>query len=351
MEKIKKILLQMKKEKLDALLVSASANISYLTGYPSRDSLLLVTPRKQIFITDSRYTREATKKLKGCTVTETSGPAWKKIGELCAGLKISCLGFEERYLSYAEYKRIRKELSKDAGFCPTSGMVEELRQVKSGGEIEKIRKALAITVAAFRFAKKLLKPGMREIEVAAELERFIRFHGARAASFDIIVASGPNSSFPHHLTSERKLKANEPVLIDLGVDYQGYKSDLTRVFFLGTINSLTARIYRIVLEAKRRAIAGIKPGATAEAVDNLARGYIQEKGFGRFFGHSTGHGVGLEVHEAPHIAQKQTAGLQPGMVFTVEPAIYLPHRFGIRLEDMVLVTGKGSEVLSGSLHQ
>jgi len=342
----------MRQEKLDALLVSSSANISYLTDYPSRDSWLLVSPKEQVFITDSRYTQEAKKRLAGFTVSEiNNSSAWSTIGGLCRALKIGCLGFEDRYLSYAEYTRIRKAIPKDTGFCPASGMVEDLRQVKSGREIEKIRKALGITVAAFRFADKLLKPGMREIEVAGELERFIRFHGARASSFDMIVASGPNSGFPHHLTSERKLKANEPVLIDMGVDYQGYKSDLTRVFFLGKIDTLTARIYRIVLEAKKRAIAGIRPDVAAGQIDSLARTYIEEKGFGKFFGHGLGHGVGLEVHEAPHIGKKQTTQLVPGMVFTVEPAIYLPHKFGMRLEDMVLVTGKGSEVLSGTLNQ
>ena len=165
------------------------------------------------------------------------------------------------------------------------------------------------------------------------------------------MASGPNSAYPHHITSERKLKENEPVLVDLGVDYGGYKSDLTRVFFLGKIDTLTRKVYAIVRQAQEQALQGIEPGKTCSEIDNLARGFIENKGFGGYFGHGLGHGVGLEIHEEPHLGKKQDLRLEPGMVFTVEPAVYLPGKFGIRLEDMVLVTKKGSEVLSGSLNK
>ena len=202
---------------------------------------------------------------------------------------------------------------------------------------------------ALRYIREFLSCGRSELEIAAELERFIRYHGAQSASFDIIVASGINSSYPHHLTSPKKLKSGESLVIDMGVNYRGYKSDLTRVFFLGKITLLVRRIYDIVRNAQQKAIARIKPGSSIREVDEAARSYIAQKGYGRYFGHNLGHGIGLEVHEAPKISSRQEGRLKEGMVFTIEPGIYLPGKFGIRIEDLVLVTKKGCEVLSGSL--
>ena len=349
--KLKRIREKFRKEHLDGLLLSSPANISYLTGYQSRDSYLLISSRGAFYLTDSRYTEEARSVLKGIEVVDIEGGLFKRISESCRKLGLKCLGFEERHLNFAEYKRLRKELPDSLGLAPSFGLVEGLRQVKSSRELEKIKTATLIAVKALRFIRPLLKPGIREIEVAGELERFIRYNGGSGSSFDIIVASGPNSSYAHHLTSERKLKLNEPVLIDLGVDYQGYKSDLTRVFFLGKIDSLSAKILEIVRQGQKLALAAVKPGKTCAQIDGEAGGFIEKNGYGGFFGHGLGHGVGLEIHEEPHIAKKQSKILEPGMVFTVEPAIYLPGKFGIRLEDMVLVTKKGSEVLSGALNK
>ncbi|MDD5348218.1 MAG: Xaa-Pro peptidase family protein [Candidatus Omnitrophica bacterium] len=348
-EKIRKICTAAKKQHIDVLLITSSANISYLTGYPSRDSWLLVSADKCFYLTDSRYGEEAKQCLKGICVEQVDCKLFARLGDICRKLNAGCVGFEERFLSYAEYTHIRKALPESAGLVPTVGLVEELRRIKTAAEILAIRQATAIAVKAFRFACSIARPGLREVELAGEMERFIRFHGAACASFPIIVASGPNSSYPHHLTSERKLKEREPVLIDLGVEYKGYKSDLTRVILLGKIKPSIRRIYDIVLEAQARAIAAVRPHAAAGDIDRAARDYIAQKGFGGCFGHGTGHGIGLEVHEEPRIGTKQTVKLQPGMVFTVEPAIYLPGQFGIRLEDMVLVTEKGRKVLSGAL--
>jgi len=349
--KITNIYKSLAKDNLDGLLLSSQANCSYLCEYPSRDSYLLISPAKNVYFTDSRYTTEARKQLKGCAVEQSNGSVFKKIAEVCRDLRLKCLGFEERYLPYAEYRQIRKELEGSIGLAPTWGLVEELRQIKTAEEIVKIRKACAIAMEAFEFIREYIRPGVKEIEVAAELERFIRYHGAGSAAFDIIVASGPNSAFPHHITSQRRIKDNEPVFLDLGVDYQGYKSDLTRVILLGKISTLVGNIYRIVLEAQKKAISGIRPGAPISRIDSLARDHIGKKGYGGYFGHGLGHGLGLEIHEAPHIGGKQIKKLQTGMVFTVEPAIYIPGKFGIRIEDMVLVTRKGSEVLSGLLNK
>lgn len=349
--KITRIYRSMAKADIDGLLLSSPANCSYICGYPSRDSYLLISVAKNVYFTDSRYTAEARKHLKGCAIEPVRGSLFRKIAEVSQDLKIKCLGFEERHLPYAEYRQIRKELEDSIGLAPTWGLVEELREIKTPEEIKKIRRACAIAVQAFEFAKKLIRPGIREIEAAAELERFIRYHGAQGASFDLMVASGPNSSFPHYITSRRRIQSNEPVFLDMGVDYQGYKSDLTRVILLGKMNTLVGNIYRIVLEAQKKAISGIRPGVPISRIDSLARDYIGKKGYGGYFGHALGHGLGLEIHEAPNISAKQVKNLQAGMVFTVEPGIYIPGKFGIRIEDMVLVTRKGSEVLSGVLNK
>ncbi len=347
---IRKIYARLAKAGLDGLIVSSPANISYLADFSSRDSYFIISHKANIYITDSRYTQEAKKGLKGsASITEINGSVFKTIARACLDLGLKRVGFEERFLSFAEYKRIKEELNKNGDFVPTYGLVEELRQVKTAEELEKIRKATQITIKALRFIKDFISPGKKETEVAAELERFIRYHGARSSAFDIIVASGPNSSFPHHLTSRRKIRNNEPVLVDMGVEYMGYKSDLTRVFFLGRIKPIIKKIYGIVREAQDRAIKETKPAVQMSQIDTAARQYITKRGYGGFFGHNTGHGIGLEVHESPRISPKESNKLNSGMIFTVEPAIYLPGKFGIRLEDMVLITQKGCEVISGSL--
>jgi Xaa-Pro aminopeptidase len=347
--KVNRIITQLNKDSLDGLILSSPANISYLTELRSRDAYLVISQKENVYITDSRYIEEARKRLKGFTIEQTNSAVFKKIADICHGLRLKCVGFEERQLPFAAYKEIRKELNNNVGLVATSGLVEELRQLKTPQELEKIRKAIQISIKAFRFIKDFIVIGKKELEIAAELERFIRYNGATASSFDIIVAAGENSSFPHHLTSERKIKKDEVVLLDLGVDYLGYKSDLTRVFFSGKINPLVKKIYRIVLRAQELAMLKIKPGVVINKIDGFARGYIEKKGYASFFSHGLGHGVGLEVHEEPYINKKENKRLKNNMVFTVEPAIYLPDNFGIRIEDMVLVTKERMEVLSGAL--
>lgn len=350
-QKIAKVIKKLEQDNIDGLILSSPSNISYLTDYRSRDSYLMVSRRENFYITDARYSEEARRNLKGFTVEQINGSIFKKIADICHSLQVRCLGFEERHLSYAEYKKIRKQLNDNIGLVATCGLVEQFRQIKTPEELEKIRIATQIAVKAFRFIKDFISTGKKEIEIAAELERFIRYNGASSSAFDIIVASGPNSSFPHHITSQKKVKKDELVLLDLGVDYQGYKSDLTRVFFSGKITSLAKSIHKIVVSAQAKAIAKIKPGRQTREIDFIAREYIRKSGYGGFFSHSLGHGIGLDVHEEPGIAKKEAKRFEAGMVFTVEPAIYLTGKFGIRIEDMVLVTRKGSEVLSGTLNK
>lgn len=349
--RIKQVYSRLAQLELDGLILSHQANISYLCRIRSSDSYLVVSKNKNIYITDSRYTQAAKKSLKGCAVKTSNGSVFKTIAAACLELGLKRAGFEERHLPVAEHNKIRESLDYMIELIPAHGIVEEIRQIKAPEEIKKLRQAARIAIDAFNYVDAFIQPGMKEIEVAAEIERFIRYQGAYAASFEIIVASGPNSSYPHHLTGERQLKANEPVMIDMGVDYEGFKSDLTRTLFLGKINSSFSRIYDIVRTAQARAIAKIKPQIKICRIDAAGRNYIVKKGLGKFFSHSLGHGIGLEVHEAPQISAREEGVLKPGMVFTVEPAVYLPGRFGIRIEDTCLVTSKGVEVISGSLNK
>jgi len=337
---------------LGALLVSLPANISYLTEACSRDAYLLVSPKKNIYFTDSRYTEEAKSFLgNNAELKECNGSVFKHIAETALGLRIRKLGFEERYLPFAEFSKIKEIFRGRLELIPTHSIVEDKRQVKDAAEISKIRKAARITALALDHIQQFIVPGVKEIEIVAELERFIRYQGAESAAFDIIVASGPNSSQPHHLSGSRKLRDKEPILIDLGVSYQGYKSDLTRVLFLGKINILVRKVYDIVLKAQELAIKRIRPGAEMAEIDRVARDYIAAQGYGSCFTHNLGHGFGLEVHEAPQISGREASAIKPGMTFTVEPGIYLPGKFGIRIEDMILITTKGCEVISGARHK
>ena len=350
--RMRRVYAGLKKENLDGVLVSSPSNITYLTKYQSRDSYLLVSAKKNIYFTDSRYTQEAKKHLKeNAQIVQTNGALLNAISAACSRLGLKRIAFEEKDLSYAQYYKISEKLKPFAAFIPFYGIIEKLRQLKDKEELDKITKAAQITALAIKFIQDIIRPGKKEIEIAGELEHFIRYNGAQYSSFNIIVASGPNSSYPHHITSERRLRNNELVLIDLGVDFQGYKSDLTRVFFLGKIHPLVKKIYNIVEEAQKKAIKKIRESIEISNIDLAARQYITQKGYGAFFSHSLGHGIGLEIHENPTISPRQTAKLKQGMVFTIEPGIYLPGKFGIRIEDMVVVTKKGSEVLSGPINK
>jgi len=351
--RLKRILSNLSKRKLDCLILTSQQNISYLVEFISHDSYLLLSKKKSIYFTDSRYSEEVRPLLfkKGIDIAKINGPVFEALAVACKGLGFKRIGFEERNIPYAAYKRLSALLGSRYNLIATNGLVEELREIKDPKELTNIKKALQITAKALKFAAKIIKPGKKELEVAAELERFIRYNGATNSAFDIIVASGPNSAYPHHAPGSRKIRNNEPVLVDIGVEYQGYKSDLTRVYFLGKINFLVQRVKKIVLKAQSLAIDKIKPGAKISEIDGVSRNFISESGYGNYFGHSLGHGIGLEIHEDPRISGKAKGILKEGMVFTVEPGIYLAGSFGIRIEDMVSVTKKGCVVLSGSINK
>ncbi len=350
MNRILELRNRLKLSSLDAIIVSAPANIYYFTDFLNPEAYLLITHKETIYFTDSRYILDARRRLcKKARVALINGSVFEMLAKECVNLSLNKVAFEERHLPYAEYKKIKDCLKGTSYLVPVHGIVEGMRRCKDPQEIEKIRKAASIAALAIKSVQEFIRPGVSELEICAELERFMRYNGAMDSSFDIIAACGKNSSFPHHLSSAKRLSKNDILLIDAGADYSGYKSDLTRVYFLGKINILARRIYSIVLKAQSLAISKIRPGVKVSFIDNLSRNYIASKGYGKYFLHSLGHGTGLEIHEYPSISPKSDAVLEEGMIFTVEPAIYLPGKFGIRIEDMVLVTRKGCEVLSGSI--
>jgi len=348
--RLKKILFKFPVEKIDGLLVTNTANVSYLTEFDTADSWILISPKRSFYITDFRYVEQVKRDLKGISLQQFKGNIFKTVFQLCRSLRVKRLGFDGQSLNFAEYQKLKHILGARVELKQTQSLVESLRQIKEPKELQKIKQAIAITSQAFDFLKKAIIPGRREEDIAIALEWFIRRKGAKLA-FPPIIASGINSVFPHAKISGKKLRENELITVDIGVDFEGYKSDLTRVFFLGKIPLFCRKIYQIIREAQTRAMSAIYPGQTVNKIDGLARNYIKQKGLGKFFGHSLGHGVGLEVHERPKISSREKTPIEAGMVFTIEPGIYLPGKFGVRVEDMVLVKENGCEVLSAFIHK
>ena len=330
---------------IDAFLVTKDVNISYLTKFVSSDAWLLVHAKRVFYITDFRYILEATKGLRGIHVVRFKSSMGQTVFELAKELKIKRLGFDDRHMSHHLYKTLKSQCPASLRFVACENIVENIRQIKENTELLLMQKAIRINKKAFEFLKKIVKPGMRECDILMSLERFVKDHHA-GFSFSPIIASGPNSCLPHARVTRRKLKAHDVLLLDVGIEVQGYKSDLTRMVFLGKIPRPIQNICEIVCASQRAAISMIKPGIAAKFVDQQARNYLKNHQLNEYFGHSLGHGVGLEIHEAPSLSSMSLSTLKEGMVVTVEPAVYFPHKFGIRVEDMVLVTKNGHKVLS-----
>lgn len=347
---------ELKKHNLDAFLISNHTNLLYLLGLKTENSLLLATPKKYFFITDSRFKEESQTAFghnKNIELRiETSKEARKLIiREIILDAGAKRIGFEAKDLSFFDYEKLKLNLAKRATLVPIPGLVESLRLIKDADEIKLISGAVKITQQAFLYLGRILKPGRREIDLARSIEHFIRLKGASGAAFDLIIASGLVSSRPHAPISKQIVKNNQTILADIGVTFNDYNSDLTRTFFLGRIPSNLKKIKEIVIEAQARAIKAIRPGVEISFIEKCARDYIINQGYGTNFIHSLGHGIGLQVHESPSLTSLNRHQLEEGMVFTVEPGIYIPGYAGVRIEDMVLVTNKGCRVLSHDLDQ
>ncbi len=330
---------------IDAFLVTKDVNITYLTEFNASESWLLVTPHKSFYITDFRFILEAQKGLKNIEIKQFDRSMFKAVFEIMGDLKLKRLGFDDRHLSLSSFKEFKKNCPQNIALIELSDVVEKLREIKEKREIDAIKGCLKLHHKAIKYLRGVVKPGLTEEEVLFKLEGFVKKAGA-GFSFPSIIASGPNSCFPHAHVSPRKIKNNEAVLLDTGIDIKGYKSDLTRMVFLGKIPPRIREVSEIVKDAQHRAITKIRAGAPVADADQEARNYFRKFDLEQYFGHSLGHGVGLEIHESPRLSVKSPALFKAGMVVTVEPAVYIPNKFGIRIEDMVLVTAKGCEVLS-----
>lgn len=344
-QRIARLRKQMVQKGIQAMLISHPVNRRYITGFTGSAGLALITAEEAVLITDFRYLTQVKEQAPHMTLSEHKGRIFSTVAEECRKLGIKTLAFEQDHLTYAQYKQLEEALD-GVPAEPVSGLVEQLRMIKDEEELAIIRQAARIADRTFEEIIKEIKPGMKEIEIAMRLEFLMREMGASSSSFDIIVASGKRSALPHGKASDKVLEKGDLVTLDFGAFYKGYASDITRTLMLGKPNEKQKEIYDIVLEAGKLAIDSIRPGITGREADAAARDYIAQHGYGDYFGHGTGHGLGLEVHEAPRLSIQGDTLLAAGMVVTVEPGIYLPDFGGVRIEDDVLVTESGCEVLT-----
>lgn len=342
--RLKKIKEKVAEEKIDGLLVSKLSNIRYLTNFSGSYALLYVG-EPSFFITDFRYKEQVKEEVKGPKIYISKKGLLDKFLNLKEIEEVKRIGFETEHLSYTEFLNLKKGLPK-AKLYPKKGLIEEAREVKEEEEIELIKKTCAITTKVFEEVIKMIKPGITELELAAEIDYRLRRYGAEKTAFDTIVISGKKSAMPHGKPGLKKIKNREFIILDFGAVFKGYASDFTRTVFLGKATKKQRMIYSIVKKAQENALNNLKPGMSTKSVDNLARAIIKKEGYGKYFGHGLGHGVGLEIHEAPKLSFFSNGILKENCVVTLEPGIYIPGFGGIRTEDTVVIRKYGAEILT-----
>jgi len=349
--RLSKLRQKLAEKEVDAFFISQPENRYYLSDFDGSDGFLLITPQNTILATDFRYTEQAKRQAPDYEIFQITNNIADWFPMLVAELNLKRLGFEAGHITFALYQQLTDALDKAESqlkLVSVDRLVESLRAIKEPEEIELITKASAITDSAFEYIEDIIHTGMSEKEVAWEIEKFIREKGSQAIPFDIIVASGPNSALPHAQPSEYAIRYGEPVVIDIGARIGGYGSDLSRTICLGSHDDTFNKVYDTVLRAQLAAIATIKEGMTGEEADNLARKVIKQAGYGEAFGHSLGHGVGLAPHELPRLGPNSLEHLVNGMVFTIEPGIYLTGWGGVRIEDTVVMESGKIRVISGA---
>lgn len=335
----------MEKQRIDTLLVSSLPNVHYLTGFSGSAGALLVTGRNSWLFTDSRYDLQAHQEVRGSRVMIVKGDGLAAAAKWCRKSRQSSVAFESDAVSFATHRRLR-ELIPQKRLVPAAGLVESLRMEKDEAEIEQIRKAVDLGSKALLDTLPHLRPGISELAVAAEIEYRMKFYGAERPAFETIVAFGERTALPHARPGARVLRANECILTDLGAILGGYAGDMSRTYFMGKVSRKARDMYAAVLEAQLAGEAAVRVGVECGAVDQAARQVLERRGYGQYFTHSTGHGVGREIHELPRIAARQRIRLPEGAVITVEPGVYIPGFGGIRIEDVVVVRKNGAEVLT-----
>lgn len=346
--RLEKLRRALRADPVDTLMVVAPQNVRYLTGFTGEASVLLVGKANTLLVSDGRFATQLEQECPGLEVhvRPVEQLLFDAVGEVVGRFGTSRLGYEPSKLTMAQFEKV-KEKAQGVELVGVAGRVEGLRAIKDKAEVEAIRRAVAIAERGFAMLRAGMAEGDSEKALADALDGYLRKCGASGPAFDPIVAVGPRAAFPHaHPTAEARVGDADFVLVDWGAAAGAYKSDLTRVVVTGKVTPKFERVYRTVLEAQECGIAALRPGATAGEVDAAARSVIEEAGFGRFFNHGLGHGFGLEIHEGPFFRRDNPAPLKAGMVVTIEPGIYLPDWGGIRIEDDVLITPDGPEVLS-----
>lgn len=346
MRKLENLRLSFSKAGIDGILITSPYNRRYMANFTGTAGIVLISLDKAQFITDFRYVEQASKQCVGFEVVQHSGSIIHEVAQQVKSLGIQKLGFEEDDVTYSLFKSYEKNIK--AELVPVSGLVEKLRLIKTDAEIKILKEAADIADAAFKHILDFIRPGITELDVSNELEFFMRKAGATSSSFDTIVASGLRSALPHGVASDKVIEKGDFVTLDYGAYYKGYVSDITRTVAVGDPDVKLKEMYDVVYEAQARGMEGIKPGMTGKEADALTRDFISEKGYGKYFGHSTGHGIGLEIHEGPALSIRSEIILEPGMIVTVEPGIYIPGLGGVRIEDDIRITLDHNEALTHS---
>jgi len=343
--KVEALKKSLEERNFDSAIIFKPENRRYLAGFTGSSGYVVITKNRNLFITDFRYVQQASKQCKGFEILEHTND--RTLYDILNELDINKLGYEDIFMTVSQYNEFKKKLDK-VQLTPLEDTLSKLRVIKGEDEINEIRRAAEIADHTFEHICSILKPGITEWEVSLEIEGFMKKNGASGTSFESIVASGIRSSLPHGVASHKVIEEGDFVTLDFGCIYNGYCSDMTRTVVVGKATDKQKEIYNIVLEAQEAALAAIKPGVTGYDVDKIARDIINEKGYGDYFGHGLGHGVGLEVHESPRLSPLCKDSLEVNMVVTDEPGIYIPDFGGVRIEDLIVVTKNGCDVLSKS---
>ncbi|MCR2803128.1 M24 family metallopeptidase [Paenibacillus soyae] len=346
-DRVKKLRGLLDEKGLEALLIASPYNRRYITGFTGSAGYALITSAESYFLTDFRYRVQAAEQLTGFQVIEHGTSPLEEIRALLEKSGIRKLGFEQEHVSYGEFIQWGGLLG-GIELVPAAGLVEKLRMIKDEAELQIMQEAADLADRTFKHITGVLATGMRETDIALEMEVFMRSHGATSSSFDTIVASGERSALPHGVASGRLIGVDEFVKLDFGAYYNGYCSDLTRTVVIGKPSEKHKEIYNIVLEAQLHALEHIRPGMSGLEADVLCRDIIAKYGYGDNFGHGTGHGLGMEIHEAPRLSRLSDTILTPGMTVTVEPGIYVPGFGGVRIEDDIVITESGIKILTSS---
>jgi Xaa-Pro aminopeptidase len=351
MKRLQKLRASIGKKGIDALLISQPENLLYFSGFTGSSGWLLISEQNAILATDFRYVEQAKEESPYFQILQIKREFRDWLPGLVSDLGLHNLGFEANFISYDGYHKLSEAIKSrqvSLDLVPTIGIIDQLRSIKEPEELQYIIKAVALTDAVFEQAKLIIHPGITEKETAWEIEKFLRQQGSEGIPFEIIVASGPNSALPHAQPTEKIIGSGEPVLIDMGAKINGYCSDFSRTLVLGKADKSLHEIYNIVLEAQTTAIERVESGMESSQADRLARSVVEQAGYGDAFGHGLGHGVGLAVHEFPSLGPSSSDSLADGMVFTIEPGIYLAGQGGVRIEDMVVMENGKARVLSKS---